>query len=136
MPVPSFHLLPTFQKKRDFRFSPDQRCESSGLSHIKATIGTTFPKDLIHSNRLSNTSECLGSQVLAIKIALNQSRCCVTDHKRIGLSQSLKTSSNVWRFTQRELFLTPCSAHFTDDDYPSVYPEPDRQCDAFFLLQP
>src|SRR5215831_18259038 len=71
--VPSFHLLPTFQEQRDFRLSPDQRCESSDHSHIKATGGTTFTQDLIHGDRLSNASEGLGSQVLTLEISLNQS---------------------------------------------------------------
>src|SRR2546427_90867 len=42
--MPSFDLLPAFQQERDFRFSTHQRCESSWLSHIKATGGTARSK--------------------------------------------------------------------------------------------
>src|SRR6516165_11417341 len=59
VPLPSFHLSPTFQKQADFLFSTHQRCQSSGLSHIKATGGTTFLEDTVHMEGLRHTSKCL-----------------------------------------------------------------------------
>src|SRR5262245_61918417 len=69
--VPSFALCPPFQQQRDLRFSTDQRCESSWLSHLKATGGTTLAQNTVHSDRLSNPSQCLGSQVLTLEISLH-----------------------------------------------------------------
>jgi hypothetical protein len=57
--VPSFDLCPAFKQYTDLLFSTDQRCESSGLSHIKAIGGTALAQDTIHGDRLTNTSECL-----------------------------------------------------------------------------
>src|SRR5262245_20703195 len=65
-------LLPPFQEQRDFRFSTDQRCESSCLCHIKATGGTTLTEHVIHVDGLSNASECLCSHPLTVKITLDQ----------------------------------------------------------------
>jgi hypothetical protein len=64
-------LLPPFQEERDFRFSTDQRCQSSGHSNIKTPPGSTVLEDAVHVDGLSYTSEDLGSQVLARKIALD-----------------------------------------------------------------
>jgi hypothetical protein len=71
MSVSSFDLLPTFQEKRDFRLPTHQRCETSWLSHIQSAIDPTFAEDAIYSDRLSNPSECLYSQILALEIALD-----------------------------------------------------------------
>ena len=61
VPMTCFDLFPPFQEERDFRFATDQRCESSGLSHIQATLGTTLAQDAVDRDRLSNTSQCLCS---------------------------------------------------------------------------
>src|SRR5262249_8892647 len=68
--VPSFDLLPPCQKERDSRFSTPQRCQSSGHRHIETPSGSTFLEDSIHGDGLSDTSECLYSQVLALEVAL------------------------------------------------------------------
>jgi hypothetical protein len=72
VPVPSFYLLPTFKEEGDFGFSTDQGCQSSGHRHIETPPGSTFLEDSIHGDRLSHTSEGLGSYVLALKISLHQ----------------------------------------------------------------
>src|SRR2546425_9964455 len=115
-------LLPPFQEQCDFRFSTDQRCESSWLRNIKATCGTTLTQDLVHGDRLSNTSECLFAQVLAGKIALDQVIGRTTDHKSIGRSQPLDSGGDIWCLAQCQLFLTPCSAHFSNNDQSSMNP--------------
>src|SRR5215471_20575168 len=97
-------LLPPFQEQSDFRLPTDQRCESSGLSHVKATGDTTLTQDLVYGDRLSNTSECLFAQVLAGKIALDQTIGRTTDQQRIGRSQSFNARSNVGHSSQCQLF--------------------------------
>jgi hypothetical protein len=57
--VSSFDLLPTIQEQHDFRFSTDQRCQSSGHSHIETPSGSTFLEDSVHLVRLCYPSECL-----------------------------------------------------------------------------
>jgi hypothetical protein len=69
--VPSFDLLPPFHEETDFLLATDQGCESSGCSHIETPPGSTFLEDAVHVDGLRDTSECLGSQVLALKVALN-----------------------------------------------------------------
>src|SRR6516165_4600942 len=95
-----------FQQERDLRFSTDQGCESSGLSHIKAIGGAALAQDTIHGDRLRNTSECLFAQVLAGKIALDQAISRTTDHKRIGRSQRLDSSSDIGSLAQGKLLLS------------------------------
>src|SRR5215471_18313940 len=51
--VPSFDLCPAFKQYTDLLFSTDQRCESSGLSHIQATSGTILAATLGVSPRAS-----------------------------------------------------------------------------------
>ena len=77
----------------------------------------------------------MGSQVLALKIPLNQAMCRLTDHKRIGRSQSFDARSNVGHFSQCQLFLTPCSTHFTDDDQSSMDAQTESELDTFLALQ-
>jgi hypothetical protein len=60
----------------------------------------------------------------------------VTDHESIGLSQSLETGSEIGDFSQCQLFLTPCSTHFTDYDETRMYPKSYRQGNPFGWLQP
>jgi hypothetical protein len=69
--VPSFDLLPTFQEETNFLLATNQGCESSGLSHIKATGGTTVLENAVHVEGLSHPSERLGSQVLTREISLD-----------------------------------------------------------------
>src|SRR4029450_229075 len=69
--MPSFDLCPTFQEECDFRFSTHQRCESSGCSHIETPPGSAFLEDVVHVDRLRDTSERLGSQVLTREVALD-----------------------------------------------------------------
>src|SRR5262245_61447965 len=120
MPLTRFGLFPPFQEKTDFLLSTNQGCESSCLSHIKATCGTTLTQDLVYGDRLSNTSECLCAQVPAGKIALDQAIGRPTDHQRIRRSQSFNARSNVGHFSQGQLFLASCSAHFTDNHQSSM----------------
>jgi hypothetical protein len=47
----------------------------------------------------------------------------------------LNSGGNVWRFTQRELFLTPLSSHVPNNDQPRMYPYTQSKLDAFVLLQ-
>jgi hypothetical protein len=56
-----FDLLPPFQEEGDFGFSPDERGESSRHRHIETPSGSAFLEDAVHVDRLSHTSECLGS---------------------------------------------------------------------------
>src|SRR6267378_1405338 len=131
----SFDLLPALSEEGDLRFSTDQRRETTSTHDVQAVVDTTLAENAVDGERLSHTSECLGSQVLALKIALNQSRCSVTDHQRIGRSQCLYPCSNVWGFTQGELFLSPTTPHCTDDDEPSMDAYTESELDTFVSLQ-
>jgi hypothetical protein len=64
-------LLPPFQEQRDFRLSTHQRRESSGLSNIKATGGTTLAEHVVYVYGLGDATQVLCSQVLALKIPLH-----------------------------------------------------------------
>jgi hypothetical protein len=133
--VSSFDLLPPFQKQRDFRLSTDQRCESSWLSNIQATLSTTFLEDSVHVDGLSYTSECLGSQVLALKIALNEAVGVSTDNDRIGLRQALNAGSFIRHFTECQGLIPPFSTHLPHNDQPRMNAYPDTELDTFVLLQ-
>src|SRR5262249_42603112 len=109
----------------------DQRCQSSGLSHIKTPPRATVLEDMVHMDGLSHTSEGLGSQVLALKVALDQAIGRTTDHKRIGCSQSLNSRRHIGGLAQGKLLLSPTTPHFTDHNQPSMYPKSYRQCDPF-----
>src|SRR4030095_7225380 len=98
-------------------------------------MDTTCSEYSIEIKKLGHTSERLGSQVLASKVALHQSGCGITDHQRIGLSQSLKTGSEIRDFSECQLFLTPCSAHFPHHNKPSMDTHTESELDAFCLLQ-
>src|ERR1043166_763301 len=91
-------LLPPFKEEGNFRFSTYQGCQSSCLSHIKATGGTTFAEHVVDVHGLGNATQYLCSQVLALKISLYQVICRFTDSNRIGRSQSFNARSNIWRF--------------------------------------
>ena len=69
--APIFDLCPTFQEERDFRCSPNQRCETTSTHDVQAVLRTAFAQYLIQGDRLRTTSECLGSQVLTLEIALD-----------------------------------------------------------------
>src|SRR5262245_32170871 len=116
MSLPRFGLFPTFQEKRDFRFSTDQRCESSWLRNIKATGGTTFTEHLIYVYGLSDTTQGLCSQVLALKIPLHQAICCFTDGNRIRCSQPLDARTRVWNLPERQQLLPPLTPHLPHND--------------------
>src|SRR5215831_15029604 len=107
--MPCLGLLPTFQQERDFGFSTDQRCQSSGYSHIKATDGTTLIEHVIDSHGLGDATQCLCSQVLKLEIALDEAVGVSTDHDRIGLRQPLNARTNVGDLSECQLFLTSCS---------------------------
>jgi hypothetical protein len=69
--VPSFDLVPAFQEYADLLFSTDQRCQSSGHSHIETPPASTFLEDAVHVEGLSHTSKRLCSQILTLEIALD-----------------------------------------------------------------
>ena len=115
--MPSFRLCPAFLEERDFRFSTDQRCESSGLSHIKATGGTTLTEDAIHVDGLSHASECLCSQVLALKIALHQSIRRFTDQQAYWALPVLECAKQCWALLPRPTVLVALL-------HPSLQPQP------------
>src|SRR5215470_4508883 len=71
LPVTLFDLCPTFLEECDFRLSTHQRGESSGLSHIQATGGTTFTEHLVYVHGLSDATQDLCSHVLALEVALD-----------------------------------------------------------------
>ena len=86
--------------------------------------------------RLSHTSEGLGSQVLTLEIALDQAIGRFTDATIVlGSASPWMRGGNVGRFSQCELFLTPCSTHFPDHDQPCMDAHTDSELDTFGLLQ-
>src|SRR5215470_17686555 len=135
MSVPSFDLLPPFQEETNFLLPTDQRCESSWLRNIKATVDTTFSEYLVHFERLGHTSEALLTQRFTGKIAFYEAIGGFTDGKGIRLSQSLNSRRDVGCFSQGKLLLSPRTTHFTDYDETRVYPYPDGEMDTFRLLQ-
>ena len=84
---------------------------------------------------LSHTSEGLCSQVLTLKIALNQAIGGFTDQQSYWVQPVLRCESNVGDFTQRQLFLTSCSTHLPHNDQPRMHPYTDGELDTFGLLQ-
>src|SRR5438093_12972363 len=106
-----FGLLPPLKEEGDFGFSPNERCESSGLRNIKATGGTIFLEDAVHVEGLSHPSERLCSQVLTLKIPLHQAIGGGTHRYRVGGCQSFEARTNVGHFTQCQLFRTPLPTH-------------------------
>src|SRR5215813_7459921 len=135
MSVPSFDLLPPFQEETNFLLPTDQRCESSWLRDIKATVDTAFSEYLVHFERLGHTSQGLLTQRFTGKIAFYEAIGGFTDGKGIRLSQSLNSRRDVGCFSQGKLLLSPRTAHFTDYDETRVYPYPDGEMDTFGLLQ-
>jgi hypothetical protein len=133
--LPRFDLLPPFQEQRDFRFSADQWCQFSGHSHIKTPPGSTLLEDVVYVDGLRDTSEYLGSPVLALEIALNESVGDSTDHERIGLRQSLYPCSNVGRCSQGELLVSPTTAHLSHYDQSSVHAYTQSEWNPFFVLE-
>jgi hypothetical protein len=71
LPVPCFGLLPTFHQESDFGFATDQGCEASGLSHLKATGGTTLTEHVVEEHGLGDATQDVCSQVLTREIALH-----------------------------------------------------------------
>jgi hypothetical protein len=132
--VPIFDLCPTFQEKRDFRFPTDQRRESSWMSNIKATCGSTLAEHLVDVHGLSDATQGLGAQVLAREISLHQAIGGFTDRYRVGCCQSFDTRSNVGHFTQRKLFLTTYAAHGTDNNQTRMNANADSELETFGLL--
>src|SRR5262249_23839308 len=86
--------------------------------------------------RLRHTSERLCSHILARKIALNQSRCGVTDHQCIGRSQSLNSRRDIGCFSEGKLLLSPSTAHVTDHNQPSMDAQTESELNTFGWLQP
>ena len=115
--------------------APDQWGESSGLDNIKATGGTTRAEHVVEAHGPGDATQRLCSQVLAGKIALDQAIGRTTDHQRIGRSQSCNARSNVGHFSQGQLFLASCSAHFTDNHQSSMDAHMNGELDTFILLQ-
>src|SRR5882724_5745244 len=70
LPMSCLGLLPPFKEQRNFRLPTNQRRESSWLSHIKATGGTTLAEHVIDAHGLGNATQGLCSQVLTREIAL------------------------------------------------------------------
>src|SRR5262245_22371190 len=98
--MPGSDLPPPFQKQCDFRFSTDQGCQSPSSCHIETPSGSTFLEDAIHVDGLRDTSERLGSQVLALEIALDQAIGRFTNSNRIWCCQSLDSGGDVWCFSK------------------------------------
>src|SRR5205823_3966518 len=96
---------------------------------------TTLTERLINSHGLGDTTQCLCSQVLACKIALDQAIGRFTDSNRIGRSQSLDARTHVWHFTERQLLLTPLSSHFPNNDQPCMDAHAESKLDTFIWLQ-
>ena len=116
--------------------STHQWRESSWLCHIKATGGTTLTQDLVHVEGLSHTSECLGSQVLTLKIALDQAIGRFTDQQSYWAAANPSMRAAILGdFTQGQLFLTSWSSHFTDNHQPGMDTQTDSELDTFGLFQ-
>src|SRR5262249_3580396 len=96
---------------------------------------TTLTEYLIDVYGLGDATQGLCSHVLTLEIALHQAMCRLTDGNRIRCSQSLYPSSNVWRFSQCQLLLTPCSAHLPHNDQPRMDTDTDGELDTLRLLQ-
>src|SRR5712691_6710915 len=96
----SFHLLPTLYQQSVFLLSTDQRCESSWLSHLKATGGTTLPEHVVELSGLGNATQGVCSQVLTREIALHQTIGRITDGNGIGLRQALDSGGDIWCLPQ------------------------------------
>src|SRR5262245_10433182 len=109
-------LLPPFTQECYFRFSTDQRCQSSGLSNIKATGGTALAEHVVYVHGLSDATEGLCSQVLTLEIALDYAVGGSTHCDGIGRRQSLDARTHVWNFTERQLFLSPLTPHLPHND--------------------
>src|SRR5262245_66678351 len=56
LPMSCLGLLPPFKEEGDFRFSTHQRRESSGLSHLKTTGGTTLTEHVVDVHGLSDAT--------------------------------------------------------------------------------
>src|SRR6266446_3368670 len=111
-------LLPPLKEKRDFGFSTDQGREPSGLSHVKATGGTTLAEHLVYVHGLSDATQCLCPQVLTLEIALDQSIRHSTDDNRIRLRQPLDARTNVGNLAKCQVFIPPCSTHLPHNHQP------------------
>src|SRR5262249_40368254 len=127
---------PPFQEETNFLLSTNQGCESSWLSRIKATGGTTLIEYVIDSYGLGDTAEGLCSQVLALKIALDPAMCRLPAPKRIGCCQSLQPRCQIRGLAQCQLLLTLCAAHGSDNDQTRMNPDPHSKLHPLFLLQP
>src|SRR5262245_10707003 len=95
----SFDLIPAFQEYTDLLFSTDQRCESSGLSDIQATGGTTLTEYLIDVYGLGDATQDLCSQVLTLEISLHQAIGGFTHRYRVVCCQSLDARARIWNLT-------------------------------------
>jgi len=133
--VSSFDLLPTLYEQSYFLLSTDQRCESSGHSNIETPSGFTFLEDTVYVDGLSHTSECLGSQVLALKVALNESVGVRADEDRIGLRQALDAGSFIRDFTECQVLIPPLPTHLPHNDQPRMDAYPDTELDTLLSLQ-
>src|SRR4029453_1264979 len=59
----------------------------------------------------------------------------VTDHQGIGRRQSLDSGGNVGRFSESQLFLTPCATHGSPHDQSRMNANAGREWETFGLLQ-
>jgi hypothetical protein len=80
--------------------STDQRGQSSGLRNIKTTDGTTLTEHVVDVHGLSDATQNLCSQILALKIPLHQTIGRFTDGNGIGLRKSLDSGGDVWCFSK------------------------------------
>ena len=129
-------LLPPFLEERDFRFSTDQGCESPYLSHIQAAGGTTFTDHLVYVHGLSDATQGLCSQVLALEIALNEAVGRFTHRYRIRCCESFDARTDAGNLTQCQVFVPPCPAHFPNNNQPRMNAYTDGELHTFSLLQP
>src|SRR5215510_406525 len=114
--MPCLGLLPAFKEQGDFRFSPDQGCESPYLSHIKATGSTALTEHVIDAHRLGDATQGLCSQVLTREIALDQSIGRFAGSNRIGSCQSLNSRCHVGCLAKGKLLLSATTAHSPHND--------------------
>ena len=75
------------------------------------------------------------TKLVTHKIPLDEARGGLADGHGIRRSKPLYACSNVGRFAQSQLFLSPASTHLAYHDQPGMNLQAYRQMDAFVLLQ-
>src|SRR5215467_6955148 len=86
-------------------------------------------------DRLSNTSKRVFAQFLALEIALDQAIGRFTGSNGIGLSKCLDARTDAGNLTQCQVFVPPCSTHFTNHNQPCMDTHTDSELDTFLLLK-